>query len=194
MRLKLYRQRYQDERHRKAAVRIQSWWRRSHYCRWYSRWLLPKYRRILRGFQRLGKQRLPRLRLGHEVKKIQKAYRLYCFRNHRYLAAVKILGFYRFQQWKQQKKQNHLAYQANCARLIQSFLKANLYRKAMDLRRKRQHMAAFKIYVSTLCSILLLPIVRAFFLDCSYASISYSRYNEHNAVSERKNGWRDCRY
>lgn len=129
-----------------AAKKIQTWWRSRHMLRTFRRVIRPRFRRIIRHFQRLAKVRAPRLRLGGAVKRIQRVYRLHLFRLRRFRAGQAILGFYRHQQWRMRRRQQYFEKLIMSARLIQSHWKAFKCRRVLELRRARKHMAAFKIY------------------------------------------------
>mmetsp|Transcript_1317 Transcript_1317/g.1387 ORF Transcript_1317/g.1387 Transcript_1317/m.1387 type:complete len:1578 (-) Transcript_1317:176-4909(-) len=146
VRLKNYRRARMTERHMAAAKKIQTWWRSRHMLRTFRRVIRPRFRRIIRHYQRLAKVRAPRLRLGGTVKRIQRAYRLHLFRLHRFRAGQAILGFYRHQQWRMRRRRQYFEKLIMCARLIQSHWKAFKCRRVLELRKARKHMAAFKIY------------------------------------------------
>jgi hypothetical protein len=148
-RLKNHRTNETKQTENKYIVKLQTNWRSYYYSNVYKIRKVYYDRNMLR-WKKYGLQ-LPKLRLGFYVKKVVRLFRLYVFQVRRYRAALKILQWYRYQLWKFDQKKDFLKYQDSCVELIQSYWKAHKYKKSKRNDRARQHMAAFKIYVSASC-------------------------------------------
>lgn len=128
-------------------IKLQSKWRSYLHQKKYQIAKIYFQRNFLR-WKKIAIFAMPKIRLGFYVKKIQRRYRLYSFRCHRYYAGIRVFQWYKYQQWKYLQNDAFYKYQNDCVSLIQSYWKAYKYKKARRLYHARRHMAAFKIFVS----------------------------------------------
>jgi hypothetical protein len=146
IRKKRYEQKTENEKWNENAIKVQTLWKIHFLKKLYQKKkvrfqkvkVLWKYLIVKRSF----------LILGFYCKKIQRCYRLYCFRQERYQAAILIYQFYHYQKYKFWKKHLSFVKAIKGCLLIQSYWKAYLIKKELKIRRAREHMAAFKIVVS----------------------------------------------
>lgn len=136
-----------------AARKLQAAYRRYvQYCKVYPRRIAP-YRRAMQNSKRLFWRLRPRLCLGRRyVRRIQRWYRAWSLIWAREAAAVKIQCLVRQQQARQRARERYLQLLDRSADVVKRALWKwhwKCFRLAM---KRRQHMAAYRIYVRAFLS------------------------------------------
>jgi hypothetical protein len=152
MRKKRYEKKVENELWNENAIKVQMLWK-VHFLKKCFQKKKVKFQKVKFLWKCLIVKR-SYLILGWYCKRIQRCYRLYCFRQERYSAANRIYQFYSYQKYKSWKKHLSFLKAFNACVLIQSYWKAYVMKKELRIRRTREHMAAFKIVV---CYLFLAP-------------------------------------
>lgn len=149
VRLKKYRAWLRATNAEGASIRIQATWRRYHQHRIIFPPSLATYRRVMVHYHQLSQRWKPRLRLGRlHVRPLQRWYRRYTLIHTRNAAATVIQCAFRCHTARLELHRRYLNYLEHCADVLKRCFRKwhwKLFRRAM---RHRQHMAAYRIYVS----------------------------------------------
>ncbi len=149
IRLKKYKASIKYIKESLAAKLIQKHWR-GHKVYFENKYILQHYRNQLIKYRRLFINSRPRLRLGKFARVIQRSYKLYLFRLERYNAATLLQRRYRnyFIRMKWEKLIALIRNHSAC--VLQRSIKLYLCKLRRRDMRYRQHMAAYRIFVSSL--------------------------------------------